>query len=87
MSSAENLNDKVNIVETNNLTKQWGNIIAVNHVNFEIKEGEIFGFLGPNGAGKTTTIKLLNTLLTPTDGTATVGGYDIIKNPSEVRRN
>ena len=83
MSETEN---KESIVKIRNLTKQWGNIIAVDHINLDIKEGEIFGFLGPNGAGKTTTIKLLCTLLTPTDGTAEVGGFDIIKNSSEVRR-
>ncbi|MHA1269425.1 MAG: ATP-binding cassette domain-containing protein [Candidatus Helarchaeota archaeon] len=85
MSSTNN-SDKMNIVETINLTKQWGNIVAVDHINFDIKEGEIFGFLGPNGAGKTTTIKLLCTLLVPTGGTARVGGFDIIKDPEMVRR-
>ncbi|MHA1229981.1 MAG: ATP-binding cassette domain-containing protein [Candidatus Helarchaeota archaeon] len=85
MNSSENTN-KMNIVETINLTKQWGNIIAVDHINFEIKEGEIFGLLGPNGAGKTTTIKLLCTLLKPTEGTAKVGGYDIIEQPEMVRK-
>jgi len=74
------------IVKTINLTKQWGNIVAVDHINFNIKKGEIFGFLGPNGAGKTTTIKMLCTLLVPTDGTAIIGGYDIIKEPNMVRK-
>ncbi|MHA1693901.1 MAG: ATP-binding cassette domain-containing protein [Candidatus Helarchaeota archaeon] len=78
--------EKMEIVKTINLTKQWGNIVAVDHINFNIKEGEIFGFLGPNGAGKTTTIKLLCTLLKPTSGTAIVGGYDINKDPEMVRK-
>jgi len=78
--------NKMKIVETFNLTKQWDDLIAVNNVSLEIEEGEIFGLLGPNGAGKTTMIKLLCTLLTPTNGTATVGKYDIIKQPQSVRR-
>jgi len=74
------------IVKTNDLTKAWDEIVAVDHVNFEIREGEIFGMLGPNGAGKTTTIKLLCTLLTPTGGTAYVAGHDIRRDPEKVRR-
>ncbi len=78
----------MNIIETSKLTKVFpGDIRAVDEVDFEIKAGEIFGFLGPNGAGKTTTIKMLNTLLQPTSGTAVVVGFDIHKNPAEVRKN
>jgi len=62
-------------------------IVAVDHINFSIKEGELFGLLGPNGAGKTTTVKLLCTLLLPDDGTATVNGYDIVKQGEEVRKS
>lgn len=62
-------------------------MVAVDHINLEIKKGEIFGLLGPNGAGKTTTIRMLCTLLEPTEGTARVVGYDIRKQPAEVRRN
>jgi len=62
-------------------------IVAVDHINLSIKEGELFGLLGPNGAGKTTTIKLLCTLLLPDDGTATVNGYDIVKKAEEVRKS
>jgi len=62
-------------------------IAAVDHVNFEIREGEFFGLLGPNGAGKTTTIKLLCTLLVPDDGTAVVNGFDVIKEPEKVRKS
>jgi len=62
-------------------------IVAVDHINLSIKEGELFGLLGPNGAGKTTTVKLLCTLLLPDDGTATVNGYDIVKQGEEVRKS
>jgi ABC-2 type transport system ATP-binding protein len=68
------------------LTKVFNkHLVAVDHVNFTVKGGEIFGFLGPNGAGKTTTINMLITVLRPTEGGATVCGYDISKKPSEVR--
>ena len=73
------------IIKTSDLTKKFGNLTAVNGVNFEVSEGEIFGFLGPNGAGKTTTISMLTTLMKPTSGTALVAGYDLIKNASYVR--
>jgi len=62
-------------------------IAAVDHINFEIGEGEFFGLLGPNGAGKTTTIKLLCTLLVPDDGTAVVNGFDVVKEPEKVRKS
>ena len=63
------------IVETHELTKIFpGDIRAVDGIDFEVHEGEIFGFLGPNGAGKTTTIKMLNTLIRPTSGSAIVTG-------------
>lgn len=74
------------VIETKLLTKQFKDLTAVDHIGFTIGKGEIFGLLGPNGAGKTTTIKMLITLLKPTSGTATVGGYDIMKNPIQVRR-
>jgi daunorubicin resistance ABC transporter ATP-binding subunit len=70
-----------------NLTKRFGKSVAVDHINFEVYEGEIFGFLGPNGAGKSTTIKMLTTVLTPSEGTATVNGYDVIKQPAHVRQS
>jgi ABC-2 type transport system ATP-binding protein len=62
-----------------------GSIKAVNGINIEIPEGEIYGFLGPNGAGKTTTVRMLVTLLKPTGGSATVAGHDVVKNPGAVR--
>jgi len=70
------------------LTKVFNKtLVAVNHVNFTVNEGEIFGFLGPNGAGKTTTINMLTTLLKPTSGKAEICGYDIFKDSNEVRRS
>jgi len=76
------------IVQTEQLTRLFPpNVRAVDGIDFTVEEGEIFGFLGPNGAGKTTTIKILNTLLKPTSGTAHVAGYDVVKNPGEVRRH
>ncbi len=72
-------------VKIQNLTKQFGDLIAVNEMNLEIPEGTIFGLLGPNGAGKSTTTRLLSTLLRPTKGTAIVAGYDITKEPVAVR--
>jgi ABC-2 type transport system ATP-binding protein len=62
-------------------------LVAVEEVSFEIQHGEIFGLLGPNGAGKTTTIKMLSTLLEPTAGTATIAGYDIVRQPNKVRQH
>ena len=77
----------MDIIETFGLTKTFNGLTAVDHVSFSVKEGEIFGFLGPNGAGKTTTIKMLTTLLRPTEGTAKICGFDIVKNRNEVRQN
>lgn len=75
------------MVRADGLTKVFNkSLVAVDHINFNVKEGEIFGFLGPNGAGKTTTIRMLSTLTRPTDGTATVDNYDVIKDDNEVRK-
>ncbi|MEM2875390.1 MAG: ABC transporter ATP-binding protein [Candidatus Bathyarchaeia archaeon] len=74
------------MIQTQELTKIYGDIVAVDHLNLTVDEGEIFGFLGPNGAGKTTTILMLMGLSTPTSGTAIVGGYDVVKNSRDVRR-
>jgi ABC-2 type transport system ATP-binding protein len=73
------------LVEARNLTKIFNKFIAVDDVSFDIKKGEIFGLLGPNGAGKSTTIRMLSTLCRPTKGTATIGGYDIVKDDAKVR--
>lgn len=76
----------MNAIETKDLTKVYSNnFTAVNSLNLEIPEKSIFGMLGPNGAGKTTTIKMLTCLIQPTSGQAFVGGYDVSKNPNEVR--
>ena len=76
----------MNAIETFDLTKVYNNnFTAVNSLNLEIPKGSIFGMLGPNGAGKTTTIKMLTCLIQPTSGQAIVGGYDVQKNPDEVR--
>jgi ABC-2 type transport system ATP-binding protein len=72
-------------IELNNLTKRFGNFTAVDGLVLDIGWGEIFGLLGPNGAGKTTTVNMLSTLLSPTEGYATVAGYDVVKNANEVR--
>ncbi|HLI45982.1 MAG TPA: ATP-binding cassette domain-containing protein [Geobacterales bacterium] len=74
------------IIKAVNLTKAFGHLIAVDHINFEVYTGEIFGFLGPNGAGKSTTINMLTTVLRPTEGTAIVNGYNIVKEASKVRQ-
>jgi ABC-2 type transport system ATP-binding protein len=71
---------------TGTLQRKWKNVEAVRGVSFAIEQGELFGLLGPNGAGKTTTIKMLITLLIPTKGTASVLGYDVVKDAREVRK-
>jgi ABC-2 type transport system ATP-binding protein len=72
-------------IETFNLTKTFDRVTAVNKLTLGIDEGEIFGFLGPNGAGKSTTIRMLCGILQPTEGTAQVGGFDVIKEPERVK--
>jgi ABC-2 type transport system ATP-binding protein len=75
------------VIRAEGLTKVFNkSLVAVDHVNFSVKDGEIFGFLGPNGAGKTTTINMLITVLKPTEGRASVLGYDIMKQANEVRK-
>jgi ABC-2 type transport system ATP-binding protein len=74
------------IIKAEGLTKVFNHhLVAVDHIDFEVKRGEIFGFLGPNGAGKTTTINMLITILKPTEGKATVLGFDIFKQSNDVR--
>jgi ABC-2 type transport system ATP-binding protein len=73
------------VIEAHDLVKTYGPVTAVDGVSFDVREGEVFGFLGPNGAGKTTTISMLCTLLNPTAGTATVNGFDIVRQRDDVR--
>ncbi len=77
----------MDIIATENLTKTFDGFTAVDHIFFSVKKGEVFGFLGPNGAGKTTTIKMLTTLLYPTEGSATIAGFDVLKQRADVREN
>ena len=74
-------------IKVKNLTKTFGHLVAVDHISFEVEEGEIFGFLGSNGAGKTTTMIMLATALNPTSGTATVCGYDIVAERNKIRKS
>lgn len=75
------------IIKVDSLTKKFKKLTAVDNISFSVKKGEVFGFLGPNGAGKTTTIKMLTTLLNPTQGNATIAGHDIVKKRNQVRQN
>src|SRR6188508_3039228 len=76
----------MNAIEVKNLTRRFGNFVAVDDVSFEVRAGEIFGFLGSNGAGKSTTIRMLCGLLRPSSGTAIVGGIDVAADPEGVKR-
>jgi len=75
------------VVAVHDLTKSYGELTAVDHISFEVEEGEIFAFLGPNGAGKTTTIRMLTGQTKPTSGIATVAGYDIIHEPIKAKQH
>jgi ABC-2 type transport system ATP-binding protein len=75
------------MIKVSNLTKKFGNFVAVGDISFEVNDGEIFGFLGPNGAGKSTTIKMLTTLLRPTSGSLTINGNDPVTHADEVRHS
>jgi len=74
------------MIEVRDLCKSYGPTKAVDHVSFNVEKGEVVGFLGPNGAGKTTTMRILTCFLSPDSGTAKVGGYDVVKQPLQVRR-
>jgi ABC-2 type transport system ATP-binding protein len=74
------------MISVEHLSKQFGDFTAVDDITFDVKKGEIFGLLGPNGAGKTTTLRILSTLARPTRGTAVIGGYDVVKQDTEVRK-
>ena len=80
------------MIHVNNLVKSFhdlrrGQVLAVDHISFEARPGEVFGLLGPNGAGKTTAMRILCTVLKPTSGTASIAGYDVVNQASEVRRS
>src|SRR5262249_18627155 len=80
------------MIHVENLTKSFrdlrrGNVLAVDNISFDAHAGEVFGLLGPNGAGKTTTMRILCTVLKPTSGIATLAGYDVVEQPSQVRQN
>ncbi len=77
----------MNSIEAQELTKKFGDFTAVNRITFEVKKGEVFGFLGANGAGKTTAIRMLTGLLMPSSGEARVAGFDIYKEPEQIKRN
>lgn len=74
-------------VEVKGMVKRFGDFVAVDHVSLTVAKGEIFGFLGPNGAGKSTTIRILCGLLAPTEGTASVNGFDVGTEPEQVKRS
>ena len=73
------------MIKLSNLTKLYGKLTAVDSINLEVAQGEVFGFLGPNGAGKTTTIKMMAGLLQPTSGSAIIGGYDVQQEPLKAK--
>ncbi|HEV3341927.1 MAG TPA: ABC transporter ATP-binding protein, partial [Pirellulales bacterium] len=74
------------MIETRDLTKVYGDLHAISHLDIKLEAGDVFGFIGPNGSGKTTTMKILATLLNPTWGEAYVCGYSIYTKPKEIRR-
>jgi len=73
------------IIEIHDLTRRFGNIVAVDHVTLTVNQGEIFGLVGPDGSGKTTVLRMLSGLISPTEGTARVAGYDVVRNPQAVK--
>ena len=74
------------MIEVNNLVKRYGNHLAVDHLSFQVEPGKIYGFLGPNGAGKSTTMTIMTGYIAPTEGTVTIKGYDIVKDPEEAKK-
>ncbi len=74
-------------IQTDGLTRKFGDFTAVDQISFEVEKGEIFGFLGANGAGKTTAMKMLTGLLAPTSGSAQVAGFDVYKNAEQIKKN
>ena len=74
------------MITVQGLTKRYARTLAVDHISFEVKKGQIVGFLGPNGAGKTTTMRILTCFLPPSEGTAKVAGFDVLEQPMEVKK-
>jgi len=74
------------MIEVQDLRKTYGDRVALDGISFRVAKGEILGFLGPNGAGKTTTMRILTGFMPPTSGSAAVAGFDVLKNPREVKR-
>ena len=74
------------MIEIKNLVKKYGDKLAVDHISFSVKQGEILGLLGPNGAGKSTTMNILTGYLSATSGEVTIGGFDILDNPIEAKK-
>jgi ABC-2 type transport system ATP-binding protein len=87
MDTSKPADDGASSIEVSDLTRRFGDIVAVDQATLAVQRGEIFGLIGPNGAGKSTLIKMLTTLLPPSSGSATVAGYDIVRQPAEVRRH
>jgi len=83
----ESLLNMSNMIEVNKLTKQFGQVVAVDRISFSVKKGEVVGFLGPNGAGKSTTMRILTTYIPATSGTASVAGFDVMNESMQVREN
>ena len=75
------------MIEVKNLTKRYGNHLAVDHLNFTVESGKIYGFLGPNGAGKSTTMNIMTGYLGATEGQVLIDGHDILKEPEEAKKN
>ena len=74
------------MIELRNLTKMFGNIVAVNQLNLSVSKGEIFGFIGPNGAGKTTTLKIMSGILAPTEGSVMIDGINMARQPEKAKQ-
>ena len=75
------------MIQVHNLTHRYGDRVALSNVSFEVNKGEIFGLLGPNGGGKSTLFRILSTMMVPTEGRATIAGYDVVRDPAAVRRH
>ena len=75
-----------NAIEIKNLSKHYGELVAVDRISLEVRRRETFGFLGPNGAGKTTTIRILTGIIKPDSGTASIMGYDVLKRPLQAKQ-